>query len=301
MRILMGPTSLLCAVLVIACSSAPTGLDDIVLGSVAGDIVGQVDQSGRGLIQEGERAGSALLTTAGNELEVASKNVLLLLGDQVDATVRDLSEENRKLIAGLLALDKRAAKLSRGAFELEDALALDVRDLVQSTLLGQDVDFLVQRVDGLTQLENPAGGSYRLSVTGLGFGFDSEVRKGRIETIVLDGQEIDFDARRKDGHRTELRVVDLETFSYWAAVSERRVVGRETKQLERTLEHGEFLVFELPKEADFWTVKGKTSTLQPISAVSSSDRGDLLRKESIEEAKDLKRVTYYVMQPGEEA
>ena len=189
-----------------ACQSGPESIPGILLsGKVAQDVVTDAEESGRNLLAEARSTGDALAAKTANELEVATKNAILLLGDQLDKTYDQLRPEFRLALQHLEKLRLSAESFRKGAFDLKDSLVLDLTEMYGALLPYARTDFFIQAIEGVTQLQK--NGDYTIAVKGIGFGTDSDRRRGRILSISIDGKNVpEFKANKVQAHRTTIHL-----------------------------------------------------------------------------------------------
>lgn len=187
-----------------------TAISAPIIGITAKNVIATAEESARRVLADARNAGDALAIRAANELEVAALNVSNALGQEVDKTVRALSSENQLLVGKLEELRVQAVALRHDAFKLKDSTALDLKVLLGDTWFAKRHDFWVQRVEGVTQLENQLGADYRITFQGLGFGPDSDDRRGRILGIVGPSGDVQFKARDLGAYTTEVSLANKE-------------------------------------------------------------------------------------------
>jgi len=95
-------------------------------------------------------------------------------------------------------------KLSAGAFRLKDSTVLDLKDLTSDTWFAKKHEFWVQRIEGITQVQNELGSDYSIVVSGIGFGIDQDDRKSKILQITTGGQPLLFRENRPANYLTEI-------------------------------------------------------------------------------------------------
>jgi len=195
------------------CASAgPLGAVAPVAGPViakkaAKDVIDDAEKAGQNLLSQAERTGNALAARFGNELTVAAANTVLLAGGELDRLVDQLSKEASIAINALSELTEQANSFQKGAFELKDAMALDLRGAMGDIrFFVSKTDFMIQRIDGITQLESKRGGEYKLVVTGLGFGPNTSKSRNRITAFKLHGSQVTFTENRPRANRTEFNL-----------------------------------------------------------------------------------------------
>ncbi len=151
-------------------------------------IIDRAAQRGNELIAQAENSGNALLAQFGNQLRVASQNALNGLGDLTQKSLADLGQKERVLVLEVERLLGESAKLSDAAFKLKDSTVLDLYTLSGSSVFAQKYAFLVQRIDGLTQIAS--NGDYKVWITGLGFGPDTSRSRSRTVAFTINGQAV---------------------------------------------------------------------------------------------------------------
>jgi hypothetical protein len=180
---------LLCFLLAFSVGCDP--VSTTLAGKSARNVVEDARRAGNELMGQAERSGSALIGRSANELSVLAFNATQVLGDQLDKNVEKLSTEHRLLLEQLDQTRQAALEFKAGAFDLKDSLVLDLHRLFGDTWLSSGYSFLVQRIDGITQLRKP-GGEYTLQLLGIGFGTDSDRLSSRVTEVTVDGVAVRF-------------------------------------------------------------------------------------------------------------
>jgi hypothetical protein len=435
----VGSIALILLVVTAACSPVDP-VTAAISGEEAKDVIAEAETSARNVEQDSERAGSALMTQAANKLDVLARNMAAQLDADLSKQVGKLSEENQKLLTQLEKMRQSVEDLKPYAFKLKDSTILDLKDLTGDSWFAKKHSYWVQRVDGLAQIQNPAGAEYRISVTGIGFGTDTDdrrmtdlhvrvddkevkVREDRpgiyVSDIFFPNTDLKFDdhvlrvvplvidtsvaeRRALTGWTTPakhelrlwlslmpkfagtvtvkysqpvkewVRISDQPTtypyqgpnchrdntkdpthtvstshtlgdnqryvgptswrpvsgpgcgynhnqtvtitnngkeldfgmecdgsgcnFEYSASVEELRATSQKEGSFTRDITFNDYLVLEFPEGTDFWTITGRTSTLQPISLVKDQAT-DLLEQKSSAMSGNVLRVVYFVKQP----
>ena len=175
----------------------------IVGGEVAKSVIDKFEQTASKLLSQANSAGNALLSKAGNELNVASKNASLLLSDQLNTTFDKLSAENQKLLNEIEQFRLTAEKISLGTFDLKDALVIDLKKILGDALPWSRTDFYVQNIKGAIQLiQNEA--DYSLTILGIGFGYNQDGYQSKISAVYVNDKKINFNENKLSGNESQL-------------------------------------------------------------------------------------------------
>jgi hypothetical protein len=158
----------------------------IVLADMAlKDVLGELDKAVSERIKQAQAAGDALLVKMGEELRQVIRNLGLMLDDQRDKLFKDVSKERQAVFLELHGLINRLDKVAEKDFrDTLERLPLDMKHIALRGL-GGEVDFFVQRIDGLTQYRH-AGKEYKLLVRGLGLGYDDSEASYKPEVLIED-------------------------------------------------------------------------------------------------------------------
>jgi hypothetical protein len=177
--------------LVFVATGCGSAVSTVLAGKVAGDVVEDARQAANELLGQAERSGSALIARSANEMSVLAANATQMLGSELGTNVEKLSTEHRLLLEQLDQTRRTAESMKAGAFDVKDSTVLDLQRLLGDSVIGAEYSFLVQRVEGITQLRKP-GGEYVISVTGIGFGTDSDRLTSKITSVKVDGKPVRF-------------------------------------------------------------------------------------------------------------
>jgi hypothetical protein len=191
-----------------------TVVNTIVTGQVARNLLDEAATQAQALLLSAQQNANATLARLANELNVAAANLRIAIGQDVDKKIGALSIEIQKASNALAALLAESRQFRIGIVDLKDSTVLDIKDIFDDTWLASGrTGFFVQRIDGLLQLEQSLGGSYRVGVFGLGFGPKSEERSGDIEWIKLGGRYVRARTHTPRAHYTELEIQNAELAS----------------------------------------------------------------------------------------
>jgi len=94
--------------------------------------------------------------------------------------------------------------LSAAAFRLKDSTILDLKDLSGDSWFAKKHSYWVQRVSGLSQVLNPSGAEYEVSVLGIGFGTDTDDRKTKVLQVAVAGKSINTRINESGIYATEI-------------------------------------------------------------------------------------------------
>lgn len=147
-------------------------------------------------------SGNALLARLANELSVALANTELRLGDTLQVAMGSLSREDRALLANLDRFRRTVEEIRPTAFDLKDALVLDVTNVLEGLPLVK-YDFFLQRIDGIVQLRRD-GGEYRLRFWGKNLGPQSGRSASTVKHLWIDGKEVPFRVNRTQANVSEV-------------------------------------------------------------------------------------------------
>lgn len=160
-----------------------------VVNKILGDLTEDLDRIIQKAIGQGTQQGNFLLEKSARELRLMVENARTLFAAERDKTFDRLSTEHQRFLSALRRLANEADTLAFRALELKDFLALDLQDRINAltdlevtidngalaALLGSKFKvttkhhYLVQRIDGYSQIFQPAG-EYQFRVIGNAFG-----------------------------------------------------------------------------------------------------------------------------------
>ena len=194
-----------------ACAPAIPAAGSLVTGEItkktAKDIINEAETAAQNLLSQAERTGNALLGRLGNELSVAAANAALVVGDEADRVINKLSREVSPIVASLNELIDTANGFTKGAFELKDAAVLDLRSALGDVrFFVSRTDFMVQRIDGLMQIERTTAAEYKFSISGLGVGTDTSKMRNHVSQFLIDGKPVEFVESRSRANKTDLNL-----------------------------------------------------------------------------------------------
>ncbi|MBK7535612.1 MAG: hypothetical protein IPI49_09645 [Myxococcales bacterium] len=188
-----------------SCAAGAAGfvVSGLVAKKVGSDLIEDARNAGAQLLAEGRETANAAIIRAGNELTVAADASARIAGSEANRVVERMSEQNRRLLQGLYDLQSRAASLSRDAFRFKDEAALDLRAMFATLpLVGET--FFIQRIEGITQIEQDA--DYLLEVMGVGLGPDSGDSRSEVRIKIGESMVTDARIERVRAHIASIRI-----------------------------------------------------------------------------------------------
>ncbi|MDR3511425.1 MAG: hypothetical protein P4L73_07320 [Caulobacteraceae bacterium] len=139
------------------------GLADLV-GS---DLIQKFRQTGQVLLDQANSSGNALIARAANEANVTAQNISFLLKDQQNVAFKNLDTDEQKLIVQAELTREKLSKIADTAYDMKDTTAVDLNYLVSAFPFVQN-RFFVQRISGLSYLDQPGDYSIRVIASTLG-------------------------------------------------------------------------------------------------------------------------------------
>lgn len=189
----------------LSCTGGAAGfvVSGLIAKKVSGDLIADARNAGAQLLAEGRETANAAIIRAGNELTVAADAAARIAGSEANRVVERMSEQNRRLLQGLYDLQSRTASLSRDAFRFKDEAVLDLRAMFAALpLVGET--FFIQRIEGVTQIEQDA--DYLLEVMGVGLGPDSEKRRSVVRIKIGGNMVTDARIERVHANTASIRI-----------------------------------------------------------------------------------------------
>jgi len=149
--------------------------------------------------------GDALLSKGANELNVSIQNATLLFDKELNKTFEQLDTQSQKIIEQIANLRLSVERSTSQAYDLKDALIIDLMSVTGDIAWWSKQSFYVQRISGLAQVEQNY--DYRIKIIGIGFGTDSEKKYARIKSISLnDKQNIPFLENKIAAHQSDINI-----------------------------------------------------------------------------------------------
>lgn len=173
-------------------------------GEYVKNILKQFEVTANLLMSNANNTGNVLIAKTANELDVTAKNLNLLLEKDLEKTFSSLSTENQKLLNQIESFRLTAEKITNSAFELKDAMIVDIKKVAGDIAPWSKSTFFVQRVDGITQIKQEQA-DYRIRIMGIGFGFNSDKYESGIKSVTVNGTAISgFTENKLSANESEL-------------------------------------------------------------------------------------------------
>ncbi len=103
-----------------------TAVVAVLAGNKVSDIVQEMRETGTALLDQANHTGNALIARAANEANVLSRNISLLLQDNLDKTFDELSEERQLLLIEAEKIRQNLKNVGNAAYEVKNTTALDL-------------------------------------------------------------------------------------------------------------------------------------------------------------------------------
>lgn len=168
-------------------AARPIGAQNPVDQSVE-RVLGAFDTRISALLNKSQNTGDLLIARVALELRIATNNLGLLLDDQRNALIKDLSPEIQNVFSILNSTTEKAERGIADIKRLEEYMNLDVQEILNRLPFVKDKDFYISSVSPLT-LAQKDGGDYLVTVRGIGFGYDESDRRYKTRVIVA-GKEL---------------------------------------------------------------------------------------------------------------
>jgi hypothetical protein len=172
-----------------------TAVVAVLAGNKVSDIVQDVRETGTALLDQANHTGNALIARSANEANVLSRNLSILLRDNLDKTFDDLSEERKILLIEAEKLRQDLKSIGDGAYEIKNTTALDLNALLSKAPFVED-KFFLQAVRGLSYL--PQKSDYVIDVYATTLGIQEDVRTKIIIEKVANGKNTPIEKVRVD-------------------------------------------------------------------------------------------------------
>ncbi|HWJ30213.1 MAG TPA: hypothetical protein VNS32_27000 [Flavisolibacter sp.] len=124
------------------------------------------------LLFEGENRGDALLSSLGNQLEVATQNAQIAFSNEMDKTFDQLNGTGQSYFTQLNLLLKGAEGTTNRAISVLEVANLNLMELNNRLPLTNKVYTYINKIVGLTQMHQ--SNDYKITISGLGLGQDND-------------------------------------------------------------------------------------------------------------------------------
>lgn len=170
-----------------------------LIGRKVKNILDDFEKTSSRLIREGQEAGNALITSGGNELHVASQNLVYYFDKNRRQIFDDLSPREQNLFSSLNEIITETNNMSGKAYELTELVNLDLMVLTQKIkILDRSSQYYISSIIGNTFLYKNS--DYTIKITGIGFGLNnsdySYTSEVYIGTTKLEDKNLDLTIRR---------------------------------------------------------------------------------------------------------
>jgi hypothetical protein len=147
----------------------------ILLGAIADltgkDLIGRAKSAAEEVLADFDNKANFLSARISDQLTVAAESAELLAGGELDRQVKNMSQPLQQVMVNLQQLVDGVNGLKSDAYNLKDALVVDIRALTENVpLVGEK--FYIQSIDGVLQLQKDS--PYEITVLGVGLGPASE-------------------------------------------------------------------------------------------------------------------------------
>lgn len=154
--------------------------------------------------------GDGLISKAANELQVTAQNTMLLLDKQLDKRFEDLDTETQKIVLQMASLKLSLENTVSSAYDIKDALVIDLRSVFGDVLPWSKTNFFVQKIGGLAQITNFEE-DYSLKILGIGFGIDNDKQRSYVKSIeTKGGAKIKFVENKFAANQSEIKLSYVE-------------------------------------------------------------------------------------------
>ena len=111
----------------------------IVLGAIAemmgNDVIRKAKAAAQDLLDDFDHKANLLSARLSDQLTVAAESAVLLAGGELDKQVKNMSQPIQQLMVNLSQLTDQVKGLKSDAFQLKDALIVDIRSLTEDVPL----------------------------------------------------------------------------------------------------------------------------------------------------------------------
>jgi hypothetical protein len=163
---------------------------------VGTELIQEARAAGANLIGQGQHAGDALMIKMGNEVTILADGIARLAGAEASKKVGEMGALLQPKMALLQQLIEESPKYESRAYQLKDAIILDVRANL-ATIKGIGDPFYVQRIEGISQIVSD--NDYTVSIWGTGLGIPSSKLRSTI-TLFIAGKPVSTSPQRPNAH-----------------------------------------------------------------------------------------------------
>jgi len=153
-------------------TSNVASITSIPLTGSINSIIKKFQDAASRLLFEGENRGDALLSSLGNQLEVATKNAQLAFSDEMNKTFDKLNNTGQSYFTQLNLLLKGTEGTVNRAISVLEVANLNLLELTNRLPLTNKVYTYINKISGLTQIYQSS--DYQITISGLGLGQDND-------------------------------------------------------------------------------------------------------------------------------
>jgi hypothetical protein len=157
-------------------------------GKTVKDIINELEQTGRRLMQDGQTAGNGVASKFGNEIFVATQNMDYYFGKNTDKVFTNLKIEEQNLFVELNKMIESFNQLNTNITTVSELTNLDLIEFTNRiNLITKKLNYYVSSVKGTTIIYGDA--DFKIAMTGLGFGLNDS-RQEYKTTVKVNGNAI---------------------------------------------------------------------------------------------------------------
>jgi hypothetical protein len=186
-------------------SSGQTGIATVALGGfLVGDLIKKFQEAASRILFEAQNTGDALMSKFGNQLDVAARNLNYVFTNQQNMFFEQLSVQQQQAFIELNRMIESANNLGNQVATVAELANLDLINFINQLPLTKKVKFYVSSINGQTIFlqEN----DFRLTIRGLGFGFDTDKQRYRIKFTVGQSVLPDTSITRSNTHELQISI-----------------------------------------------------------------------------------------------
>jgi hypothetical protein len=165
-------------------------------------LIAKAKEVASSLLVDGTASANGLLLNASNQLSVSIENLVLLLGDQIDKKIAQLSNELRPIVQRFEQVLDAIQRLADQAFELEAITSLDIEQALGVIPFTRQ-RFVLKSIRGVTQIRQDEDYELRIIATNVGTG-ESDARCST--ELLLAGASVVVQRQAIDQHKVSLKI-----------------------------------------------------------------------------------------------
>lgn len=151
-------------------------------------VIDDAENASQRLIIQAQQSGNGLVSNAASQLSVLAQTTALILGNDINKSMNQLSQTEQAAVNELKAAIIAANATVGKVYDIEDTTAIDLTRFESGIPFTHTPDFYVKRISNTGMLPQP--GNYHVVVTAYGLGIANDTKADITGT--LDGKPLIF-------------------------------------------------------------------------------------------------------------